>query len=371
MNSSVSVPTVLAIKYRKIVRFKTAWYFLCALIYCGHGSSSSSSFFTSAFRFSPQRVQKLGIKESSIRAAEVITTAATSSAESEKQQQQQNQNINMVESDVREDEEKQKKDVKKRGQRLVLSFLNFLEEQQQEEQQQEQGSTEVVRLILASQSPRRREILDMMGLRNRYIHSPSPLDEEALQEQLRSSNDSTFCCPTEYTQILAKEKAKAMADSLQISSTTQTPPMLVLGSDTIVDLNGKILEKPKNVTDAKNMLKLLSGNSHCVHTGVAIYSVLPALEKNADVSEATVTLVSSFVDTATVQFAPLTNVDIDSYVETKEPMDKAGSYGIQGIGGQFVTNINGDFFTVMGLPMHRTSCALADAVDDALSSLKR
>ena len=90
--------------------------------------------------------------------------------------------------------------------------------------------------------------------------------------------------------------------------------------------------------DAKRMIAHLSGNEHFVHTGVAIYRLLP--------DDSSVNLMASFTDTATVQFAALSETDMDAYVATGEPMDKAGSYGIQGIGGQLVSEIEGDFFTV-------------------------
>lgn len=202
-----------------------------------------------------------------------------------------------------------------------------------------------VKLILASQSPRRREILDMMGLGGKYIATPSPLDESSLQKRLAKED------PKMYTRILAEEKAKALAVTLDTKV-----PTLVLGSDTIVDLEGKILEKPTDADSAVSMLKQLSDNFHQVHTGVAIYLV-----QDTDVQ-----LVSSFIDTAKVKFAELSEEDIKAYVETKEPMDKAGSYGIQGIGGQFVEKMEGDFFTVMGLPMHRVSTELTKAVKIAL-----
>lgn len=202
-----------------------------------------------------------------------------------------------------------------------------------------------VKLILASQSPRRREILDMMGLGGKYTVNPSPLDESSLQLLLKDED------PKEYTRILAEEKAKALAETL-----TTSVPTLVLGSDTIVELEGKILEKPIDSDSAVTMLKQLSANHHQVHTGVAIYLVV-----NKDVQ-----LLSSFTDTANVYFAELSEEDIKAYVETGEPMDKAGAYGIQAIGGQFVVKVEGDFFTVMGLPMHRVSTELAKAVKTIL-----
>ena len=205
-----------------------------------------------------------------------------------------------------------------------------------------------VKLILASQSPRRREILDMMGLVGKYTACPSPLDESTLQRRLLQLNED----PIQYTRILAEEKAQALAETLPRKTTTAFVPTLVLGSDTIVDLDGKILEKPIDADAAIIMLQQLSAKYHKVHTGVAIYLV----------QDEGMELVSSFTDTANVLFAELSDEDIRAYVLTGEPMDKAGAYGIQAIGGQFVAKVDGDFFTVMGLPMHRVSIELTRAI---------
>lgn len=224
-----------------------------------------------------------------------------------------------------------------------------------------------VRLVLASQSPRRSEILAMMGLGGRFEAIPSPLDETALQLELLE-RDTKNTNPKDYTRILAEEKAKALADgllSLSTSSGRNTPQsIVVLGSDTIVELDGHILEKPQDVADAKRMLAQLSGREHSVHTGVAIVRISSASSSSS--GSAVAFLESSFVDTAVVRFARLAEADIEAYVKTGEPMDKAGSYGIQGVGGQFVSGIVGDFFTVMGLPMHRTSRELARVVRGCL-----
>jgi septum formation protein len=220
-----------------------------------------------------------------------------------------------------------------------------------------------IRLILASQSPRRKEILDMMGLKDLYDVIHSPLDESALQAQLYEEGGGDMPEPKTYTRVLAEEKAKALA--MEISSQV-TQPTIVVGSDTIVAWNDSILEKPKDKADAKIMLTQLSGSQHTVHTGVAIYRVLPQA-----LSDQPVTLVTSFVDTANVVFATLSGADIDAYIATGEPMDKAGSYGIQGIGGQFVASMEGDFFTVMGLPMHRTSRQITIAISEILELLHR
>ena len=191
-----------------------------------------------------------------------------------------------------------------------------------------------------------------MGLGGKYTVQPSPLDEESLQTELIALDLSS----TDYTHRLAQAKAHCLAVA-QASSLTSTT--FYLGSDTIVELDDMVLEKPKSTDQAKEMLRKLSGRDHHVHTGVAIYKVEPGS------AEVTTTLVSSFVDTAQVTFTKLSDQDIEAYVQSGEPMDKAGSYGIQGIGGQFVSGLTGDFFTVMGLPMHKTSRALAQAIRDA------
>ena len=199
-----------------------------------------------------------------------------------------------------------------------------------------------VKLLLASQSPRRREILDMMGLQNRYTHQPSPLDEEALQLELAEQEIT----PLDYAKVLAERKAEAMGASM---AQTQGEVTLIIGSDTIVDLDGHIMNKPVDEKDAYDMLSKLSGNWHQVHTGVAVYRGSQ--------------LMFSFTDTTNVKFATLSSNDIQSYIKTGDPLDKAGSYGIQSVGGQLVEEIKGDYFTVMGLPMHRLSKELSKAID--------
>jgi len=215
------------------------------------------------------------------------------------------------------------------------------------------------KLILASQSPRRREILDMMGLRENkhYVVQPSPLDESSLQEELVESKISSI----DYTRRLAEAKAYALADShakQNDNDDNTNGTTLYLGSDTIVELDESILEKPRDANDAKRMLNLLSGRQHHVHTGVALYRLDSGTNDNPD----RISLIGSFTDTACVMFTDLTEEDVDAYIISGEPMDKAGSYGIQGIGGQFVKTISGDFFTVMGLPMHKTSQLVASVL---------
>lgn len=223
-----------------------------------------------------------------------------------------------------------------------------------------------LRLVLASQSPRRREILDMLGLKDKYSVQNSPLNEDKLQSELMSlmngeiSESSQPFGPIEYTKKLAESKAYALAEQMvndksEGNVSYNHKATFIIGGDTIVDLNGSILEKPKSIDDAKSMLSKLSGNWHCVHTGVAIFKI------NHEAGNS-IELISSFTDTSKVLFTHLSSEDIDSYIATGEPMDKAGSYGIQGIGGQMIEKMEGDFFTVMGLPMNRVSMELAKAI---------
>jgi septum formation protein len=126
----------------------------------------------------------------------------------------------------------------------------------------------------------------------------------------------------------------------------------MIAADTIVEIDNQILEKPASHEDAKRMLRLLSGKQHKVHTAVAIFGEA----SNA----ASPSLVSSFVSTSLVKFATLTEADIHSYVvEANESMDKSGAYGIQAYGSQLVEDIDGCYFNIMGLPVHRLSRELA------------
>ena len=184
------------------------------------------------------------------------------------------------------------------------------------------------KLILASQSPRRREILTMMGLceNKHYTVEYSPLDESILQKELVESKLSSI----DYTRRLAEAKAYALAElhANDNNKDKAAATTFYLGSDTIVELDECILEKPKDTNDAKRMLNLLSGRQHHVHTGVALYRLNGNENQNQNQNQ--ISLIESFTETACVTFADLTEEDIDSYIISGEPMDKAGSYGIQG-----------------------------------------
>lgn len=198
------------------------------------------------------------------------------------------------------------------------------------------------RIILASASPRRLEIFDLMGLAGKYEVVVSRFEENLDKIDFQGADG-----PARYTVATAMGKAREVASRLTGEPTDK--PVVVVGCDTIVDLDGEILEKPQTKEHAKEMLRRLSGRSHNVHSGVSIFSTKSGVDSPA----------TSFVESTRVAFAPLSEAEIDAYVESGEPMDKAGSYGIQGLGGQFVERIEGCYFNVMGLPMRRLSVALA------------
>ena len=172
-------------------------------------------------------------------------------------------------------------------------------------------------IILASASPRRKELLSSVC--DKFEIKVSETDE--------SVEDSVH--PKDAVKILAERKGRAVCDSFLSKSNDK----FIISSDTLVELNGNPLGKPISVDDAKKMLRELSGNMHNVHTGIAIHCQGK---------------VYSGVATTGVYFRELSESEIDEYIATGEPMDKAGSYGIQGLGGKFVEKIDGDFDTVVG-----------------------
>ncbi|MBL0889101.1 MAG: Maf family protein [Gemmatimonadaceae bacterium] len=175
-----------------------------------------------------------------------------------------------------------------------------------------------VRVILASQSPRRRELLTLVGITHDVL--PADIDETVWPNEE----------PVPHCERLARSKAETLA--------AQHPEALVIGSDTIVVVDGDILGKPRDREEAIAMVTRLSGRSHVVHTAVAV----------AHQGE-----VRSGVESVGVTFRDLTPELIAAYVDTGEPMDKAGAYGIQGFGATIVERVDGDYFAVMGLPLGR------------------
>lgn len=176
-------------------------------------------------------------------------------------------------------------------------------------------------LILASQSPRRRALLERLGVP--FTVEPSGVDETV----------SEALSPEDITKELAIRKGQA------VSATH--PDALVLSADTIVERDGVILNKPKDSEEAAAMLSYLSGNAHTVLTGIALQHQASAR-----------TVVET--ESTRVYFAPLTPDEIDGYVASGSPLDKAGGYGIQDDhGAVFVQRIEGDYYNVVGLPLHR------------------
>lgn len=174
-------------------------------------------------------------------------------------------------------------------------------------------------IVLASASPRRRELLEMLGVKNLKI-IPADTDE--------TIQDRT---PEDAVKTIALGKAQAVAALASASDT-------VIAADTLVYLGEKALGKPKDTADALGMLRALSGTRHTVYTGVALLQNGRTL---------------TFAEKTDVFFRTLSDTEITAYIQTGEPMDKAGAYGIQGRGAVFIERIDGDYFNVMGLPLCR------------------
>lgn len=174
------------------------------------------------------------------------------------------------------------------------------------------------KFILASQSPRRQQLLEFLQIEFDVISSDV---EEIVEEGI----------PFEQVVMdLAELKAAHIAN--------RYPESTVLGFDTLVILDDQALGKPKNREEAFHMLQMLSGRTHTVLTGCAVVD-------QQDVHK--------FYDQADVTFNQLTEDEINEYLDTNEPFDKAGAYGIQGYGARYIRNVNGDFYTVMGLPIQK------------------
>ncbi len=183
----------------------------------------------------------------------------------------------------------------------------------------------MTRFILASASPRRKEILSNAGFDFEIIVSDA---DENISEDLT---------PEKTVEELAGRKAMSVWES--------NKDAVVFGCDTVVAIDGKILGKPTDDNDAFNMLRMLSGKVHTVSTGVCICSAEQ---------------VSVFSNTTRVEFYPLSDETIKSYIATGECADKAGAYGIQGYGSVLVKEIKGDYFSVMGLPVSQASRVLSE-----------
>lgn len=209
------------------------------------------------------------------------------------------------------------------------------------------------KILLASASPRRRELVSRLGV-------PFEVFAADCDETVDGSHS-----PDEYVRILALRKARAaMAKYLERSKSnlsgatvhTSVEPPIVIGSDTVVALDGEILGKPRDRDDAINTLLRLSGRAHRVCTGLAVIN-----------GEREIVTSGS----ADVYFTNLTKADCISYADTGEPLDKAGSYGIQGIGGALVERIDGDYYSIVGLPLAQLKKILETEFDVKLWQEKK
>jgi septum formation protein len=208
------------------------------------------------------------------------------------------------------------------------------------------------RVILASASPRRKELLSLIGITNYEIQVSS------FAENL---DKSTFTSAEEYCRNTAEEKVKDVCRNLDLGSLDKKT--IVIGADTIVAINGMILEKPVDEDDAFRMISLLNGQEHEVHTAVVLFSNFHSNNSNnsnpSPARHSPLMKFTSIIETTKVRFSHLQEQDIIAYVQSGEGRDKAGSYGIQGLGGQLVEKVDGCYFNVMGLPIHVLSRELA------------
>ena len=185
-----------------------------------------------------------------------------------------------------------------------------------------------MKIILASASPRRADILRAAGFS--FTVLSSAVDETPYPAE----------SPQDHVQRLAAAKAELVA-------ARAVGPAIVIAADTVVTLEGKILGKPRSTEDARKMLEQLSGRTHSVVTGVTIIR-LPDAERRR------------FVETTHVHFAALSDEELNRYLATDEPNDKAGSYAIQGRAGRYIPRIEGCYFNVVGLPLSRLCHTLAE-----------
>jgi septum formation protein len=175
-------------------------------------------------------------------------------------------------------------------------------------------------IILASSSPRRRYLLGLVGIKHRVVTPCLNEDDHAHED------------PTRHVLRLASLKARSVLGQVRRG--------IVLGADTVVVADGEILGKPKNKADARRMLGRLAGRWHTVYTGIAVVDAASGLEAVG-------------CERSSVRIRAMSGSEIDAYIATGEPMDKAGSYGIQGYGAAIVEQVKGCYFNVVGLPLVR------------------
>ncbi|WP_433967187.1 Maf family protein [Tunturiibacter gelidiferens] len=191
-------------------------------------------------------------------------------------------------------------------------------------------------LILASASPRRHELLTQAGLT--FSAEAANLSEDLLPNEAAAA----------YVQRLAEEKAQAVWNAHRFTDGSEDP-LVVLGADTCVVVDGHILGKPTDSADARRMLELLSGRTHAVLTGIAAITAKKTVRD---------------LDITHVTFNVITDAEIGRYISSGEPLDKAGAYAIQGYAARWIPRIEGCYFNVVGLPIARTMALLAQAESD-------
>lgn len=209
-------------------------------------------------------------------------------------------------------------------------------------------------IILASASPRRKELLEQIGI-------PFQIKVSDVEEVV------TTDVPHLLVQELSAQKARAVLESVEQEgidhgdgTAQQRTDFLVIGADTVVACDGKILGKPKDAQHAIEMLTMLQGREHQVYTGVTLICRRAAMSdpsgtsaQTASCEEGTNIISKSFYEATTVHFYPMTQEEIEAYVATGDPLDKAGSYGIQGLCARYISGIEGDYNNVVGLPVGR------------------
>lgn len=209
-----------------------------------------------------------------------------------------------------------------------------------------------LKLILASQSPRRRQLIAEFGLPFECITTCA--DEKTTETD-----------PEKVAMDISRQKAEWACENMQLNDNE-----VIIGADTIVVFNGKILGKPKSDDDARRMLKMLSGNTHSVYTGVTIIWKRAATERAATeraAAERTATTertATSFAEKTDVTFAAITDDELEAYIKTGDHKDKAGSYGIQGPFSLHIPAICGDYNNVVGFPIARIYNELKKHCDD-------
>lgn len=189
----------------------------------------------------------------------------------------------------------------------------------------------MAKIILASASDRRKDILTQVGIS--YEVMPSSIDEDAIQADT----------PASLVEALSAAKAEDIAERL-------TKDFVIIGADTVVVKDNSILGKPSDEAEAAKMLQMLQGSRHDVYTGVTLISVSPEGKG----------LIDTFHVRTIVDMIPMTTAQINAYIKTGEPMDKAGAYGIQGRGAAYIQDIAGDYYNVVGLPISTVLTRLAN-----------